>query len=98
LSLTSILKNGFSKVILENIPIPRDKFQGSKECVVKPRTKNYSLVGTAFDYLLRSYLKFLHPDAEEVSIIGLTSLDIIERVIERGGEVKLKNRTLGKRS
>ncbi|AOL17286.1 hypothetical protein BFU36_11860 [Sulfolobus sp. A20] len=96
LSLTSIIRAGFARVIVEAIPIPKDYFQGSRNCIVEPKTKNYSIVGTAFDYLLRSYLKFLHPDAVEVSIIGLHSFKYVENVIKLFGKVELKNKTLGK--
>ncbi|QKR00826.1 hypothetical protein GWK48_10915 [Metallosphaera tengchongensis] len=96
MSLTSIIKAGFANVIVEVIPIPKDYFQGSKNCIAKPKTKNYSTVGTAFDYLLRSYLKYLHPDAEEVSIIGLTSLKFVENRIDQFGKIKLENKMLDK--
>lgn len=35
----------------------------NREIVVPPLSNNYQLVGTAFDYLMRFYLKYLNPDA-----------------------------------
>ncbi len=89
MSLTSIMRSGFDKVIAENIPKPKDRFHGSSKCIAPPLTKNYSLVGTAFDYLLRCKLKFEHPDAKEGELIGLLSLKYINRKIKENGWVKL---------
>ena len=36
-----------------------------KDPVVMPQTKNFGIVGTAFDYLLRFYVKSLNPQAVE---------------------------------
>jgi len=63
MSLTSIMKGEFSKVVIDSITIPKDKFKSSKNFVACPKTKNYSLIGTAFDYLVRSELKRLYPNA-----------------------------------
>jgi len=42
---------------------PKPKFGLKKEVLAPPVTKHYSLVGTAFDYLLRFYIKWLNPQA-----------------------------------
>lgn len=73
MSLTSIMKGGFSKVVVANIPIPKNQFKSSKNCVACPETKNYSLIGTAFNYLLRSELKRLHPESVENGFIAETA-------------------------
>lgn len=39
----------------------KPKFQVKKEIVALPLTKRYSLVGTAFDYLLRFHLEYWYP-------------------------------------
>src|SRR5258706_12398640 len=39
----------------------KPKFQVRKEIIASPLTKRYSLVGTAFDYLLRFHLEYWHP-------------------------------------
>jgi len=41
----------------------KPKFALKKEILAPPVTKHYSLVGTAFDYLMRFYIKQLHPKA-----------------------------------
>lgn len=61
MSLTSILSysnkrfTDFRTLLEELFPTP--KFHGVKSIKVEPQTKNYGLVGTAFDYLLRFSLK-----------------------------------------
>jgi hypothetical protein len=40
----------------------KPKFRVKKEIVAPPLSTRYSLVGTAFDYLLRFYLKLLNPN------------------------------------
>jgi hypothetical protein len=42
---------------------PKPSFKLKKEILAPPRTNRYMLVGTAFDYLLRFYIKHLNPDA-----------------------------------
>jgi hypothetical protein len=49
----------------------------NREMLAPPLTKNYSMVGTAFDYLLRFYLKRLNPGARTqawIAEIGVTYL------------------------
>lgn len=97
MSLTSIMKSGFSKVIVENIPVPKDQFKFSKDCIACPKTKNYSLIGTAFDYLLRSELKRLHPWAIEKRFIAENSILLVKKHIEENGYFQSKNEKLGRR-
>jgi hypothetical protein len=56
------------------IPDVRDRFKQQfvkpkitfqKEILAPPRTQRYSMVGTAFDYLLRFYIKYHNPNAIE---------------------------------
>ena len=42
---------------------PKPKIVAGKELLAPPLSKRYSLVGTAFDYLLRFYLERLNPNA-----------------------------------
>lgn len=44
---------------------------------VPPRTKSYSLVGTAFDYLLRFWLKWLNPTAEVKPWVAETAVKLL---------------------
>jgi len=43
---------------------------------VQPRTKKYSLVGTAFDYLMRFWIKRNNPQAEVKSWVAETAVEI----------------------
>jgi len=62
MSLTSFLKNDdVKKRFLQEFP--SSSFHLKKEIVAPPLTKNYGLVGTAFDYLLRTYVERLDPKA-----------------------------------
>ena len=62
MSLTTFLKNrDVKEEFAQQFPKPR--FSLKKEILAPPITKHYSLVGTAFDYLMRFYLKHLNPDA-----------------------------------
>lgn len=62
MSLTSFLKNRDVKERFRqefNMP----KLATERELLAPPLSNRYSLVGTAFDYLMRFYLKWLNPDA-----------------------------------
>ena len=95
MSLTSIMKGGFSKVIVADIPIPKSRFKSSKDCISCPKTKNYSLVGTAFDYLLRSELKRLHPNAKEGEFIAESSILLVSEAVYSTGYFQAKNAEIG---
>jgi len=97
MSLTSIMKGGFSKVVIDSIPIPNDRFKSSKNCVACPKTKNYSLIGTAFDYLVRSELKRLYPNAIENKFIAESSIALVEQNIKEYGYYQAKNERIGKK-
>ena len=95
MSLTSIMKGGFSNVVVANIPIPKSRFKSSKDCISCPKTKNYSLVGTAFDYLLRSELKRLHPNAKEGEFIAESSILLVSEAVYSTGYFQAKNAEIG---
>lgn len=95
MSLTSIMKGGFSKVVVANIPIPKGLFKSSKDCISCPKTKNYSLVGTAFDYLLRSELKRLHPNAKEDKFIAEESIHQVKLAVDSTGYFQAQNAKIG---
>lgn len=80
MSLTRLVKIGFKDVVARYIPKPKVKISG--ECIACPLTNNYSLVGTAFDYLMRAELKRRCPNTVEVSDIGRTSLSIARRCLK----------------
>lgn len=97
MSLTSIMKGGFSKVIVANFPIPRNRFEPSKSCIACPRTSNYSLIGTAFDYLFRSEIKRVHPDAKEGTLIAEASISLVRQSINRNGIFLARSGQIGGR-
>ena len=63
MSLTTFLKN--NKDVRERFrqEFKKPRFSERKDILAPPLSRRYSLVGTAFDYLMRFYLKFLNPDA-----------------------------------
>jgi len=64
MSLTSFLANKDVKErFLQEFPKP--KFDLEKEILAPPLINHWGLVGTAFDYLMRFYLKRLNPKATE---------------------------------
>ncbi len=54
------------------------KFGVEKELLAPPLTNHYSLVGTAFDYLMRFYLKHLNPNAVVHRWVAEISLELIK--------------------
>lgn len=95
MSLTAIMKDGFTDALVRNIPIPHERFNPIFKQVFFSKTRNFSVQGTAFDYLLRSELKRLHPSAKEESLIAENFLDRIEsNSIE---EIKCVNATVTKK-
>ncbi|WP_028843990.1 hypothetical protein [Pseudothermotoga elfii] len=73
MSLTSFLKNKDVKSAFERA-FKKPQFDLQAELLAPPLTNNYSLVGTAFDYLLRFYIKRLNPDAVEHRWISESAL------------------------
>jgi len=49
---------------------PKPNFKYDVKIIAPPLTNNYPLVGTAFDYLMRFYLKYLNPESIERSWIA----------------------------
>jgi len=60
MSLTSFLRNNQDVRERFRQEFPKPKFSSKKELLAPPRSRRYSLVGTAFDYLLRFYLQYLN--------------------------------------
>ncbi len=64
MSLTSFLKNReVAEKFLKEFPNIPFKLESKKEILAPPITNHYNLIGTAFDYLLRFYLKRINPKA-----------------------------------
>jgi len=74
MSLTSFVRN--NKDVRERFKqeFPSPKFSVQKPLLAPPLTKHYILMGTAFDYLLRFYLKRLNPQAVESRWVAEHSL------------------------
>lgn len=79
MSLTSFLQDkDVRKEFSQEFIKPR--FSLRKAILSPPITKNYGLVGTAFDYLMRFYIERLNPRA-------ITSTWVAEQAVEKMGEV-----------
>ena len=62
MSLTSLLSiQEIKQKFNETFYRPNVKLEG--KILATPQTKNYSLIGTAFDYLVRFYIKYENPNA-----------------------------------
>jgi len=66
MSLTTLITEPEVRDQLKKL-IRRPDFDGKRKLLAPPLTKNYMLVGTAFDYLFRFYLKRMNPQAIESS-------------------------------
>ena len=99
LSLTSFLKiKEVKEKFKEQFEMPSLKLEG--EMLVPPQTTNYSLVGTAFDYLIRFILEYHNPQAITSSWVSEQVPEFLDKIKiigdkEKGLEVisKLKNFT-----
>lgn len=76
MSLTSFLKNGEVKEKFQQ-EFPKLRFSIQKQLLAPPLTNHYGLVGTAFDYLLRFYLKLLNPNAIIKPWVAEASLSLL---------------------
>ncbi len=82
MSLTSFIKEpDVKKKFAETFPLP--KIELKAEIKAPPITKNYSLVGTAFDYLLRFYIKQNNPKAITKEWVAEIALQCIEEAALR---------------
>ena len=74
MSLTSLLKQKkYRNAFAERFPVPICSLDG--DLLAPPKTKRYSMIGTAFDYLLRFHLKRTNPDAESRQWVAESGLD-----------------------
>jgi hypothetical protein len=64
MSLTSILSDPKNQELREKLKslFPKPPFHFKDDIGATPLTKNYGLVGTAFDYILRFYMEFVNKD------------------------------------
>ena len=81
MSLTSFLqipnvRAEFAKTFQFKVP----KLSG--ELLAPPKTKHYSLIGTAFDYLLRFHIEKLNPDTSKSSWIAELGVDMAQKQLD----------------
>jgi len=74
---------------------PKPPFRVEKEILARPLTKNRSLVGTAFDYLLRFYIEYSYDQTISTSWIAEIFLNILKVLIKREQD-KQKSKNLKK--
>lgn len=93
MSLTSFLQEqDVRQRFRQEFAIP--KMAVKREILAPPLSTRYSLIGTAFDYLLRFYLKWLNPEAvtgQWIAEIVLTSLrsPLLQEVVINDGSSKI---------
>ncbi len=62
----------------------KPKIKVPTEMLAAPRTQRYTMIGTAFDYLLRFYIKQLNPNAIEVPWIAEKVVDKLDFLMSNG--------------
>ncbi len=85
--MTNLLKGGLCDEIARLIPQPA--FNESSNCRACPQTNNYGLVGTAFDYLLRSEILRIEemkgiPISPVMELIGDKAIETARKLIKQG--------------
>lgn len=78
MSLTSFLSS--NKDVREKFrqEFGKPKFTSKKDLLAPPLTKQYIVIGIAFDYLMRFYLKDLNPDAITRTWVAERSLQYLK--------------------
>lgn len=86
MSLTSFLKNNQDVRARFRQEFKKPRFAVKKDLLAPALTKRYSLIGTAFDYLMRFHLKHLNPDAVTSRWIAELAVNkVIEAAITAAG-------------
>ena len=100
MSLTSFLRNNQDVRDRFRQEFLKPKFSMKKEIVAPPLSNRYSLVGTAFDYLLRFYLQRLNPNTIEkenwVAETAVNRLAGYSRLHRKGRKIIKKAKTPNK--
>lgn len=77
MSLTSFLKiPDVRRKFTETFPLPKCNLIGS--VYAPPQSNHYALVGTAFDYLMRFYLKIINPAAKTKTWVAEDAVEMIQ--------------------
>lgn len=79
------MRNGFSNEVCYAIPPPKIQ---EYQMIAGPTTNNYMLIGTAFDYLLRTELKRNYPDVIESQLVGDAAINLITQDFVIGNVTK----------
>ena len=94
MSLTSFLENNSDVRERFKQEFPKPPLVGKRDLLAPPLTKHYSTVGTAFDYLLRFYLKYLNPNTIDkgywIAEIALASLKDNPMLFTKGEKIILQ--------
>lgn len=85
MSLTSILEGKTFRELRTKLKedFPKPTFYLSGDLIAPPRTKNYGVVGTAFDYLLRFYLEHKNPEAVTKTWVAEGALSELDRLFKK---------------
>jgi len=81
MSLTKFLKEKDVKRKFQEF-FPKPRFTAKKEILAPPLTENYSLVGTAFDYLLRFFIEYSYEQTISNKWVAENSLKLLDILIE----------------
>ncbi len=94
MSLTSLLSiQEIRQKFNETFCRPKVKLEG--KILATPQTKNYSLIGTAFDYLVRFYIKYEKPDAISSKWVAESGLEQLKLYSGKyAHEVDLEKKTI----
>ena len=85
MSLTSFIKIPEVKALFKNeFPLKQTRLTGEMKAI--PVTKNYPLVGTAFDYLFRFFLEYTNPNCITKPWVAEHSLGLLEHAVEEYGK------------
>ena len=84
MSLTSFLNQKDVKIKFQQ-SFPKLEVYTSKELLAPPVTKNYPLVGTSFDYLMRFYLMHLNPNTITQKWVAEIAVELISSNKEEWG-------------
>jgi len=80
-SLTAFLKNNIDVRERFKHEFHKPQLQVKRELLAQPLTRNYSIIGTAFDYLLRFYIERLNPIAiDRKPWCAETALHLLRRI------------------
>jgi len=86
MSLTKFLQNRDVKQrFRQEFVMP--KMAVTQEILAPPLSTRYSLIGTAFDYLLRFYLKWLNPDAVTSQWVAEHASDYLLFIVGRSSKI-----------